>query len=174
MRDPLLRPTASIFCACRSCSSLWRSRRRSAARSSEHSQRTHDQGAASVVSSRGSRRRRAYRLRRAGVIRLRCQDDNRHIMSGGAHRLDGRQAVAVGETEIEEYRVEAMRPQRAAGARGRPRAAGSPVPTPAHGRQTPRHRRHHRREARGVSGPASIRGVSCGSFYRCMLHACVR
>ena len=31
-------------------------------------------------------------------------------MSGGAHRLDGRQAVAVGETEIEEYRVEAMRP----------------------------------------------------------------
>src|SRR5688572_20256143 len=30
---------------------------------------------------------------------------------------------------------------------------------PAHGRQTPRTRRHHRREERGVTGPASIRGL---------------
>ncbi len=37
-------------------------------------------------------------------------------MSGGAHRLDGRQAVAVRESEIEEYRVEALRFQRATGA----------------------------------------------------------
>ena len=58
VRDPSREPTASIFCACRSCSSLWRSRRRSAARSSEHNERM-IRGRRWCL-SRGSRRR-AYR-----------------------------------------------------------------------------------------------------------------